>query len=121
MYAITGALYTCQSGVFATASVATGGLAPFTTDGTNVTLPSGTFSVGTAVPEEHHHQALAHQEICTCPKSQSYGPNGGSERHGRKSNWDILLSDHVYICHGRNLSKCHITSYRTVCTAVGYK
>ena len=50
IYAITGGLYTCQSNVFATASVATGGLAPFTTDGTNVTLPSGTFSVGQALP-----------------------------------------------------------------------
>ena len=46
LYAITGGLYTCQSNVFATASVATGGLAPFTTDGTNVALPTGTLSVG---------------------------------------------------------------------------
>ena len=49
LYAVTGAIYTCQNGVFATASVAAGGLAPFTTDGTNVTLPSGTLTVGNTV------------------------------------------------------------------------
>ena len=45
-----GVLYTCRGGTWTQISGGGGSsLAPFTTDGTNVTLPSGTFSVGNTV------------------------------------------------------------------------
>ena len=45
-----GVLYTCQNGTWAQVSGGGGSsLAPFTTDGTNVVLPSGTLSVGQAL------------------------------------------------------------------------
>jgi hypothetical protein len=46
-----GVLYTCQGGTWTQISGGGGSsIVPFTTDGTNVTLPSGTFSVGNTVP-----------------------------------------------------------------------
>ena len=46
-----GVLYTCQNGTWVQVSGGGGSsLAPFTTDGTNVTLPSGTLSVGNTLP-----------------------------------------------------------------------
>jgi hypothetical protein len=53
LYALSGSLFTCQGGVFVQVTGAGGAsIAPFMTDGMNVTLPTGTLSVGNTVLSE---------------------------------------------------------------------
>jgi len=51
--AATTVMFTCQSGVFVQVTGGGGSIAPFTTDGTNVTLPAGTLTVVDTVLGPH--------------------------------------------------------------------
>lgn len=68
-------MYTCQNGVFVQVSGGGGAsLAPFTTDGTNVTLPSGTLSVDKTLLTNGEY------DNGTCTTAKTISPANGNRQ-----------------------------------------